>query len=186
MSCISSTYEAGEEVYNCTVSTIDAISANYDGWKLAWDRALLIKAVAKFILQPDTTHLLFLSLCQVFFSSNFDSRLQGLISPPFLIQFFRYFLHFPRYRLACGCVVWEPSWPPGAGGGWAPYGPRLHHTTPPMHGLLSYAMLCYALLCLCTGGSACIYRSIGRSWRNGAPQLLILCPKWEPTNSVTI
>ena len=31
MSCISSTYEAGKEVYNCTVSTIDAISADYDG-----------------------------------------------------------------------------------------------------------------------------------------------------------
>ena len=53
---------------------------------------------------------------------------------------------------------------------WAQITP--HHSTyarPPLP--------CYALLCLCTGGSACIYRSIGWRWRNGAPQLLILCPK---------
>ena len=100
-----------------------------------------------------------------------------MISPPFLIHFSNISCIFPvtgscLWLCSLGAILaaWSALWLSSIWTQITPHGSA--YARPP---LLCYAMLCYAL-CPCTGGSTCIYRSIGLGWRNGAPQLLILCP----------
>ena len=145
MSCIPFRWEGGLQLYSFHNSCHPPVyEADNDGWRPTWE-SFLIRCQSYPATRP---HIYSYSHYLLSTRSAFPSIV--IHNPGFSDWFphhssstFPIFLAFsPLQALACGCVVWEPSWPPGAPGGWAPYGPRLHHTAPPMHGLLCYAMLC--------------------------------------------